>query len=178
MKPYIVRNVLSEEQVVLLKSFIEREQNSRETVYLDDPGYLEGQNTKTVVHKFMGRLDVEQLNIPKSIMPSIQKIADDLDGPNHHSIKAHGIMAVEYSGKYGRPVLRSHKDGGDSSLMINYQLESNTSWDLCIDDEIYTLGDNDALVMDPVRQLHSRVDKTFAEGEFLKMVFFRFGSGA
>jgi hypothetical protein len=178
MKPYIVKNVLSEEQVFLLKSFIEKEQNSREIIYLDDPGYFEGQNTKTVVHKFMGRLDVEKLNVPKLVMTSIKKIADELDGLNHHSIKPDGIMAVEYSGKYGKPVLRSHKDGGDSSLMINYQLESNTSWDICIDDEIYTLRDNDALVMDPVRQSHSRVDKIFTNDEFIKMVFFRFGSQA
>lgn len=176
MKPYIVKNLLSNEQVSLLKSYIEKEKNSRDTLHISNPGYVDGQDQKTVIQEFMGRLDIENLNLSKRIMKPIQKIADDLDGKGYHFIKSQGIMAVEYSGKYGRPVLRSHKDGGDSSLMINYQLESNTNWDICIDDEIYTLEDNDALVMDPVRQLHSRVDKNFTEDEFVNMVFFRFGA--
>lgn len=175
MKPYIIKNLLSQSQIDEIKLSIKTEKDRRPLIYFDNPREDPDQNKSVKINAFMGRLDIENLPVSNSIVQTVTSVADDVDGPNIHHLAQRGIMAVEYSGKYGRPVLRSHLDGGISSLMVNYQLESNTSWDICIDDQIYTLEDNDALIMDPVRQLHSRLDKDFTEEQFVNMVFFRFG---
>jgi hypothetical protein len=59
-------------------------------------------------------------------------------------------------------------------LIINYQLESNTSWELGLDLQTYTLEDNSALVFNANTNVHWRTHKDFKEGEYVKMLFIRF----
>ena len=83
-------------------------------------------------------------------------------------------LYVEYSPKYGKPNLLPHFDGDTNDLIINMQLDSNTTWDLGLNLETYTLEDNSALVFNGNKEIHWRVHKEFKENEFVSMIFIRF----
>jgi hypothetical protein len=78
-----------------------------------------------------------------------------------------------YSNEYGSPNLPPHLDGTPDDIIINFQLTSNTSWDLAINTEIYSIEDNGALVFNPNTEIHWRPHKTFNDGEYIQMIFFR-----
>lgn len=84
-----------------------------------------------------------------------------------------GMTYVEYNKKYGTPTLPPHFDGDSSDVIVNYQISSNTSWDIGLDSELYKIEDNSALVFNPNKNVHWRPEKTFNEGEYVKMIFFR-----
>ncbi|MGA1047063.1 MAG: hypothetical protein ACO3UU_03580 [Minisyncoccia bacterium] len=81
---------------------------------------------------------------------------------------------VEYNNIFGQPNLPPHYDGDNSDLIVNFQLSSNTSWDLGLDLETYSLEDNSALIFNPNKYIHWRPIKKFESGEYIKMIFFRF----
>jgi hypothetical protein len=83
------------------------------------------------------------------------------------------VTYVEYNNKYGKPNLPPHYDGDFNELIINYQLESNTSWDVGVDKNVYSTEDNSALIFNPNKHIHWRPIKNFSDGEYLKMLFFR-----
>jgi hypothetical protein len=80
---------------------------------------------------------------------------------------------VEYSGKYGIPDLPPHFDGDTSDLIIDFQLSSNTSWDLGVNLKTYTLEDNSAVIFNPNTNIHWRPIKEFSDEEFVRLLFFR-----
>jgi hypothetical protein len=84
------------------------------------------------------------------------------------------ILYAEYSAKYGQPNLPPHFDGDTNDLIINMQLKSNTSWDIGLNLETYTLEDNSAVVFNGNTEAHWRPLKEFKEGEYVKMLFMRF----
>ena len=83
-------------------------------------------------------------------------------------------VCVKYSAKYGQPNLPPHFDGDTNDLIINMQLESNTSWDIGLNLETYTLKDNSAVIFNGNTEIHWRPHKEFKEGEYVKMLFIRF----
>lgn len=84
------------------------------------------------------------------------------------------VLYAEYSGKYGTPNLPPHFDGETSDIIINYQFDSNTSWDIGIGTELYKLENNSAVVFNANEHIHWRPHKTFTNDEYVKMIFFRF----
>lgn len=84
------------------------------------------------------------------------------------------VMAVEYSAEFGQPNLPPHFDGDTNDLIINMQLESNTSWNIGLNTEVYSLEDNEALVFNGNTEVHWRPHKEFKEGEYVLMLFTRF----
>ena len=120
----------------------------------------------------LGRLLVATIeDLPESLLEKINKIAQEM-----YSIKIIlcGITAVEYNSKYGKPNLPPHYDGDSNELIVNFQLLSNTSWDIGLDLKLYSLEDNSAILFNPNETVHWRPHKIFQNGEFVKMVFFRF----
>jgi hypothetical protein len=85
-----------------------------------------------------------------------------------------GAAFVEYNLEYGNPNLPTHLDGDFNDLIINYQLSSNTSWDIGVDFNAYKMEDNSAVLFNPNKNVHWRPRKLFKDGEFVKMIFFRF----
>jgi hypothetical protein len=108
---------------------------------------------------------------PESLPNKLSRIAKDIVG---YDLKIASTTYVEYNSKYGKPDLPPHFDGDYNDLIINYQFKSNTRWDLGINFETYTLDDNSALAFNPNENAHWRPNKTFKDGEFVKMIFFRF----
>ena len=71
---------------------------------------------------------------------------------------------------YGRPGLSEHKDGGfPLQIIVDYQLDSNTSWNIKVDGQEYEIGNNDALVFDPVISSHSRPQKDFNSNDLCEI---------
>ena len=102
--------------------------------------------------------------------PMLEKIVKNL---NIKNFQVSSVTYVEYNNKYGKPNLPPHYDGDFNELIVNYQLESNTSWDVGVDKETYSTEDNSALVFNPNKHIHWRPIKNFDDGEYLKMLFFR-----
>ena len=53
-------------------------------------------------------------------------------------------------------------------------MSSNVKWNIGIDRSIYDMNDNDALLFNPNKCVHWRPRKTFKDGEFIRLIFFRF----
>jgi hypothetical protein len=81
---------------------------------------------------------------------------------------------VKYSNEYGSPNLPPHFDGDTNDLIVNFQLSSNTSWDLGLNLKTYTIKDNSALIFNGNTNIHWRPHKIFNDGEYVQMIFFRF----
>jgi hypothetical protein len=130
---------------------------------------------KTQVQEFLGRIRIDYEadsihKLPDSIKNKVSSIAKQIS--DIHSLFY--FTYVEYNNSYGMPKLGPHKDETSFSLTINCQLESNTEWDLYVEGIPYKLEDNSALIMNVRDQDHWRPEKSFKEGEFIRMLFFHF----
>jgi hypothetical protein len=118
----------------------------------------------------LGRNLILEINFPEKIKEKITKICSDI--LDTEVFFTHGAYA-EYSNVYGSPNLPPHFDGDTNILVVDYQLDANTSWDLGIDLKPYPLKDNSALIFNANEHIHWRPHKKFKDGEYVKMLFFR-----
>lgn len=133
--------------------------------YETDPSGIE--NT---IHKGLSRLQAT-IDIPNEINSRLTKMCSDLLG---FQVQSNGILYVRYSNLYGNPNLPPHFDGDTNNLVVDYQLDSNTSWDLGVDLKTYPLENNSALLFNANEHIHWRPHKSFNDGEYIDMIFFRF----
>ena len=119
----------------------------------------------------LGRVQLIIKNLEHDIVTKLSNIADSVLG---FESRLSSATYVEYNAKYGNPNLPPHFDGDFNDLIINYQLSSNVAWGLGIDFDLYQLNDNSAILFNPNKNVHWRPKKTFKDGEFVKMIFFRF----
>lgn len=101
----------------------------------------------------------------------LKKITLDLTGKD---MGLSSIIFVKYSGQYGSPNLPPHFDGDSNDLIINYQLDSNITWELGLNKSIHELENNSALIFNPNTSIHWRPILEFKENDYVKMIFFRF----
>lgn len=123
------------------------------------------------ISKDLGRLQFTIKDVSYPVELKLTKIVNSLLNTNY---RLSGTTYVEYNSKYGVPNLPPHFDGDETDLMVNYQLLSNTSWSIGLDKQVYSLEDNSALIFNPNQSIHWRPRKVFKDGEFIKMIFFRF----
>jgi uncharacterized protein (DUF488 family) len=107
----------------------------------------------------------------RDINMKIYDLANSLSDKKVHLASA---AYAYYSNIHGEPNLPPHFDSDTTDLIIDYQLESNISWDLGINTELYPLEDNSAIVFNPNTNIHWRPHRRFEDGEYVKMLFFRF----
>jgi hypothetical protein len=123
----------------------------------------------------LGRLEINDLPLSFNLRTKIWRIAQEMYQLDESFPKSmSGVTYVEYSPKYGNPQLAIHKDNGTCGLILDYQLESNTSWDFGVEDRVYKLEDNSITSMYPVTHYHWRPEKIWNDGEFVKLIFFEF----
>ena len=148
-----VSNIFSPEELEFIKN------KARSNEHIPD---------KALGRKDMGR--VGEVLSPETLekLYAISRQATDIPLSISH------VMCVEYSAEHGQPNLPPHFDGDTNDLIINMQLESNTSWPIGLNTEVYTLKDNEALVFNGNTEAHWRVHKEFKEGEYVMMLFARF----
>jgi hypothetical protein len=148
-----VENILTQEELALIKNAVE--QNEIEP-------------DETLGRKYMGGIHHAFTPEIEAKMYAIANQASEVPLSMTHG------MVVEYSAEYGTPNLPPHFDGDTNDLIINMQLEANTSWDLGLNLETYSLEDNSALVFNANTEIHWRVNKDFKPGEYVRMMFVRF----
>lgn len=143
---------------------------------LHDGSYMydtENPSSNINISKYLGRLQASDcfMPIPQEIYKKLYDISSVFfDSPHDMS----GIVYVEYNNLYGEPNLPPHFDEDRNDLIINYQLSSNTSWDVGVGLKNYQLEDNTALLFNGNKNIHWRPKKIFNDGEYVRMLFFRF----
>ena len=85
-----------------------------------------------------------------------------------------GAGCAEYTAKAGEPNLPPHFDGDSTDYIMTYQLSSNKAWPLGVDFNVVTLEDNSGVIFEPNKNIHWRTHTKFEDGEFVRMMFFRF----
>lgn len=171
MSVYKVNNLFSSPELELLYILI----NSIVIPINDDGTYIydtDNGQEPYAISKDLGRLQTS-FQTPYKLCEKLLNIAKNI---SLKELSLSGMTYVEYNKKYGTPNLPPHFDGDISEVIINYQLSSNTSWDIGLDTKIYKIEDNSALVFNPNKNIHWRPHKTFNEDEHVKMIFFRFCS--
>jgi hypothetical protein len=126
------------------------------------------------VNSVLGRL-VADIDLPLHTRVKFLNLANSV---SKHKLTMGHIAYVEYSNQYGQPNLPPHFDASSSDLMIDFQIESNTSWDLGINTSVHLMEDNSLLMFNPNENIHWRPHKTFNDGEYVRMIFIRFANVA
>jgi hypothetical protein len=124
------------------------------------------------IQELYGRLCINRLKVPMSVIYKMKTIAEQLSGTEMDSDLT--PLCVVYSPKYGIPDLPPHFDRDETDYVFSYQLESNVTWDIGVDLDTYSLKDNELVAFNPNLYIHWRAHKEFKDGEFVKMIFFRF----
>ena len=180
MDTKIIDNLLSEKEISIFNNItkdLEAPKDEYGNFIFDD------QDSYISVSKYLGRIQFNINNISdlfpvknleladKSLTIRLTKLANSISGLD---LTLSSITYVEYSSRYGTPSLPPHYDGDNNDLIVNYQFDSNTRWDLGVNFETYEIKNNSALVFNPNKTAHWRPNKIFNDGDFVKMIFFRF----
>ena len=173
MENKVIADILTHDEIQEILSIVNQEKQSRPYTYLE--AAQEGAEYKkdVKVYSKIGRLDIEKLELPDSILDKFDNLPV-FDGSERSRMNRAEVLYAEYSGKYGKSELRPHYDGGNSTYLIDYQIASNTSWAIGVEDNAYEIKDNHALVLAPVTQIHWRPVRDFTEDQYVAMLFFRF----
>jgi len=163
MNIHLIDNLFTPEQIKHLNKVIND---------IKVPAYENGDRGPGIC-KELGRLQYG--NILRSLTKDItDRIYSIISGITNIKLAIDHAVVVEYSNKYGKPNLPPHLDGDTNDLIINFQLDSNTSWDLGLNFETYRLKDNSAIIFNGNTEVHWRAHKDFKDREFVKMIFIRF----
>ena len=127
--------------------------------------------TNGEVDENYGRVCIHGMDIPNSSIEKLNKIVSEMSNAD---LEGNLSLGVEYNLKYGNPNLPPHFDGDQTDVILNYQLDSNTSWSCGVNTEVFDMENNSALIFSPNANVHWRPHKEFKEGEFVRMIFFRF----
>ena len=121
----------------------------------------------------LGRNIIQDIkrDLPIDIIDKFYKISEKFTSK---PLSIDHVMCVEYNKKYGEPNLNPHFDRDTNSLIINFQLSANTDWGLGLNEEVYQLKDNSAVLFNGNTEIHWRPHKEFKSGEYVKMIFVRF----
>ena len=81
---------------------------------------------------------------------------------------------VNEDGTIGAPFLSPHYDETfkEPRFTFDYQMRSNTSWPLVVEEKQFALEDNQALTFSGTHQIHWRTKKEFSSEDFVDMIFF------
>jgi hypothetical protein len=130
-------------------------------------------SSKKDIDPLYGRQKSIKLNLNKNLYAKLNSIVKEVWDV---SLIFGGVNYVEYNKEFGVPFLPPHFDGDSSELIVNFQLSSNTTWQVGVDLELFTLEDNSAILFHPNESVHWRPNKIFNNGEYVKMMFFRYSA--
>ena len=166
----VEKNILNKTEIEELKKYIEAETFNRQKVYFDKD--LKVDTNVSIIQGHVGRI-IMHFNldkIPKSVYKKIYEYALKL---NNNCIP-YSFIYSRYSLEYGIPKLLPHTDSVGTDFTIDYQLDSNTKWLINVDNNGYSLENNDALIFASSDLMHWREPKNFSKNEYVDMVFFHF----
>ena len=165
----MIDDVFSPDQIKLIHGIIDKAVIPK----VDGEYVAFNENNGTGLCKGLGRLQVNNL-MPSLTNDIVQRLYEVASKFTDIPLAIDHAVYVEYNSKYGKPNLPPHFDGDKNDLIINYQLEANTVWELGLDLQTFILEDNSALVFNANTHIHWRTHKQFKQGEYVKMLFVRF----
>jgi hypothetical protein len=183
MKNIVINELLTKDSITLLKSIIDLNLNEK-NIWMTYEKYYSQKNNKEFLQKNIdtvgfvrtdfARTDLRNLIIPKKIINEISQKLIENNLLNYKYID--NATVISYNKNLGNPKLTEHIDSTEhkDTIMIDYQLESNTDWALSIEGKEYTLLDNQALIFCGKQQKHSRKFKKFNDNEFITNIIFKF----
>ena len=116
--------------------------------------------------------------LPESVRQKVQDTVFDQTGKKwlvaDYSVCRYEKMFIEETNSYAQPKLKMHRDENFNTqrICIDYQLESNTSWDMIVGEKRWEMEDNSALLFSSTDQMHGRTPKIFLDGEYMDLIFF------
>lgn len=112
--------------------------------------------------------------LPESVINKINSVAKEIyDEP----VTLKEVSFARYSKEYGEmPILTPHFDNAFPSprVTIDIQIKSNIDWPIVVNNQSFTLKDNDALTFSGTNQIHWREYKEFKDDDFIEMIFAHF----
>jgi len=164
----IVKDLFSPSELL----YFYKETSALEVPFDEFGNYITNEDADPKVSASLGRLKASRFfdSMPNQIKDKLEKVAKEISGVD---MSLRNSSYAEYSAVYGYPDLPPHVDGDSSDMIINFQLSSNTVWELGLDLGTYKLEDNSAMIFNPNTTIHWRPKKTFNDGEYVRMIFFR-----
>ena len=150
----IIKNVLSQEEIDLIQDTIAHSPK----------------NTQEIYGRYMYHDTVWEQRT--AFGDTILKKVVELTGKPY---QLNSFVTGEYTAEVGKPNLPPHFDGDQIDLIMTYQLSSNKQWGVGVDLNVYDLEDNDGIIFHPNENIHWRPHTEFKDGEFVRVMFFRFG---
>jgi hypothetical protein len=170
----VFKNFFTEIEVEGIKNLIDKAIKSRKTLPVKPEDVLRAEYPLYNFHYFgNSRLcvyDIDYSPYSDKILNIIKK--------KYPEAKLVSSRYIEYSKRWGdTPHLPLHKDGGEDfagtrEVMFDYQLDSNTYWDLIVEDQLVSLENNDACIFNPYLIEHGRPPKDFNDEEYKKNILF------
>jgi len=176
MKNRVLNNFLNNNDFIYLQNVISQEIKRRDSFQ----SVLNGQDVKynlteySVISPDMGRITLRNLPLTRELSNKFLQYAKDVTGLQ--DLEKRGNVFAEYNLKYGTPCLMPHYDAGDPNVLLDYQVYSNISWPLKIDEVEYLCDDNSVLNIYNTHQMHYRVPQKFNDGDVLGVLFFNYFS--
>ena len=120
---------------------------------------------------------VDMFELPEDVILKVESIAKEVTGEDW--IIADFALCT-YTNKIGKPILKMHRDENfdEQRICFDYQLESNTSWDIIVDKDMYQIEDNSGILFSSTDQYHGRPPKEFQDNEYIKLIFFHMSKNA
>ena len=180
-----IDNVFTADEIEDIKAVIDKELATREVVEWDDAidGNWHESNIIRIKRNNLGRLDINEVPLPPYIIDKVTEIAKNNCQIDVTVDRLIAVTYAEYSLKYGQPKLEVHKDrdpfnkdgsrgSGGAGVVLTYQLESNVSWQVGNNKDLYTIPDNGILMLYPRQDYHWRTIRNWKDGEFVRVLFF------
>jgi hypothetical protein len=179
MKTQIIKNLLSDEDMLRISELVSEELGKRPINRQPNPSRETDTGDTTNIIENYGRLEMKYINLPEDIVQKLYSIVKNTSGEDFPGLGFSFVIYAEYSKDYGKnPKLDPHFDISDAhTIILDYQLDSNTSWDICVESDTFNIENNSGLLFEPEDNIHYRPIKNFKDGEFIKMLFIRFVTG-
>jgi hypothetical protein len=157
-----------DEANVIVEDFLTQEEI--DTIYKS----LETSYKKYVMETFGQQ--VSDFRLPQSVIDKIINVCEDISGVKGLVLEAYQFSRYEKfvrpDGVVSNPRLFPHYDTfAEPRFTFDYQIKSNTSWPLVVEEKEMVLSDNQALTFSGTHQIHWRTNKQFQDGEFIDMIF-------
>ena len=137
---------------------------------------LETPSQQYVMKRFNQK--ISDFRLPESVERKIVDHCEKISGESGLVISEYQFARYtniyEEDGTLGAPLLSPHYDETfkEPRFTFDYQMKSNTTWPLVVEEREYPLEDNQALTFSGTHQIHWRTKKVFSDEEFIDMIFF------
>jgi hypothetical protein len=174
----VIQEVFSNEDINVIKKIIDKNKEKAKVFDshpVDKNGFQILFSEPILIRdKILGRVMMKQLEIPLEILKKVEQKVNNIFNNSYELI--HTVSYFEYDKKYGNPKLGVHKDANEEyvSMHADYQLDSNVDWPINVEGTDIFVANNEIIIFDGYTQNHSRPVKKFNDGEFVKMLMFRF----